>query len=66
MSFSVADRLQILRLKYENCVLQLAVLFLRIDLFRKGGFNPNQPRVPRGNPTGGQWTDGGGGGGGGR
>ncbi len=25
-------------------------------------FNPNQPRVPRGNPDGGQWTNGGGGG----
>lgn len=22
-------------------------------------FNPNQPRVPAGNPDGGQWTDGG-------
>ena len=27
----------------------------------KGGFDPNQPRVPAGNPRGGQWTDGGGG-----
>lgn len=27
-------------------------------------FNPNQPRVPAGNPDGGQWTDGGGGAGG--
>ncbi len=27
-------------------------------------FNPDQPRVPAGNPDGGQWTDGGGGGGG--
>lgn len=27
----------------------------------KAGFNPNQPRVPAGNPDGGQWTDGGGG-----
>ncbi len=26
-------------------------------------FNPGQPRVPSGNPNGGQWTDGGGGGG---
>lgn len=30
---------------------------------RKAGFDPNQPRVPRGQPDGGQWTDGGGGGG---
>ncbi len=28
--------------------------------FGKGGFNPNQPRVPAGNPHGGQWTGGGG------
>jgi hypothetical protein len=28
----------------------------------KANFNPNQPRVPRGNPDGGQWTDAGGGG----
>src|SRR5687767_422393 len=27
----------------------------------KASFNPNQPRVPAGNPDGGQWTDGGGG-----
>jgi hypothetical protein len=32
------------------------------ELRRKAGFNPNQPRVPAGNPGGGQWTrvDGGG------
>jgi hypothetical protein len=29
---------------------------------RKAGFNPNQPRVPAGNPDGGQWTLIGGGG----
>jgi len=29
----------------------------------KANFNPNQPRVPRGNPDGGQWTPVGGGGG---
>ena len=28
----------------------------------KAGFNPNQPRVPPGNPDGGQWSDTGGGG----
>jgi hypothetical protein len=28
---------------------------------RKAGFDPNQPRVPRGQPDGGQWTDAGGG-----
>jgi hypothetical protein len=25
---------------------------------KRGRYNPNQPRVPRGNPDGGQWTDG--------
>ena len=29
----------------------------------KAGFNPDQPRVPAGNPDGGQWTSGGGNGG---
>jgi hypothetical protein len=35
--------------------------FLELELARKAGFNPNQPRVPRGNPEGGQWTRVGGG-----
>jgi len=26
------------------------------ELHRKANFDPNQPRVPRGNPDGGQWT----------
>jgi hypothetical protein len=33
------------------------------EMERRGGFNPNQPRVPAGNPDGGQWTSEGGGGG---
>ena len=36
---------------------KLALLKWRI----KAGFNPNQPRVPAGNPDGGQWTSEGGG-----
>ena len=35
-----------------------------IGLLAKAGYNPNQPRVPAGNPNGGQWTGSGGGGGG--
>jgi hypothetical protein len=31
------------------------------DYARKANFNPNQPRVPAGNPDGGQWTSEGGG-----
>jgi hypothetical protein len=35
--------------------------FLRYgEMLRKAGFNPNQPRVPAGNPDGGQWTSEGG------
>lgn len=37
---------------------------LRLQYWRKANFNPNQPRVPAGNPDGGQWTSDGGGGGG--
>jgi hypothetical protein len=33
-----------------------------LDRAVKANFDPNQPRVPAGNPDGGQWTDGGGGG----
>jgi hypothetical protein len=32
-----------------------------LTLFRKAGFNPDQPRVPAGSREGGRWTDGGGG-----
>ncbi len=34
------------------------------EIVRATKFDPNQPRVPRGNSDGGQWTDAGGGGGG--
>jgi hypothetical protein len=33
-------------------------LWPRRLLTHKAGFNPNQPRVPAGNPDGGQWTNG--------
>ncbi|MBT1157669.1 hypothetical protein J1C56_18915 [Aminobacter anthyllidis] len=39
--------------------LDLDVKLLRLRL--KAGFNPAQPRVPAGDPNGGQWTDNGGG-----
>lgn len=32
------------------------LFWLEIKLFGKANFNPNQPRVPAGNPDGGQWT----------
>ncbi|HEY3908301.1 MAG TPA: hypothetical protein VGM07_00245 [Stellaceae bacterium] len=40
----------------ELCGLDPATLGLR-----KTGYNPDEPRVPAGNPDGGQWTNGGGG-----
>ena len=33
-----------------------------LDRAIKANFDPSQPRVPAGNPNGGQWTDAGGGG----
>jgi len=45
-----------------NIKYQLAAARFQITLIRhayacrKAGFNPDQPRVPRGNPDGGQWT----------
>lgn len=46
------DRLRTfsLQLKYHNAVSELYYLAF------KAGFRPGQPRVPRGNPDGGQWT----------
>ena len=58
----------------RRLAMDLAVLEWRLTAFnaalafdefrRKYNYNPNQPRVPAGNPDGGQWTDAGGGGGG--
>jgi hypothetical protein len=47
----------------DHVVLRRMVAELRLDLqrqrlARKYGYNPSQPRVPAGNPDGGQWTDG--------
>jgi hypothetical protein len=30
-----------------------------VTAFAKSGFNPDEPRIPKGNPHGGEWTDGG-------
>ena len=46
------------RAELAICRTNLALLNLEIALFRK--YRPDQPRVPAGNPDGGQWTDGGG------
>ena len=50
------------RLEEENRELKShSTLYEPFQLWCK--YDPNQPRVPAGNPDGGQWTDGGGGGG---
>jgi hypothetical protein len=43
-----------LRFSIANVLLDLRLLNLSLHL--KAGFRPNQPRVPAGNPDGGQWT----------
>jgi hypothetical protein len=54
-----------LRLKWLRDATRFEIAAHRHGLALKAGFNPNQPRVPKGNPDGGQWTDAGGGGSGG-
>jgi hypothetical protein len=54
-----ATRTQV-RLELASLRLELALLRLG-ERWRKANFNPNQPRVPAGNPDGGQWTSEGGG-----
>ena len=51
----------LLRLKWLAAATRFEIALARHDRALKAGFNPNEPRVPRGNPDGGQWTDGGGG-----
>ncbi len=49
-------------LKREIAAASLSLSLLRLELLLlKGTFDENQPRVPRGNRDGGQWTDGAGG-----
>jgi hypothetical protein len=42
--------------RYEISALQVLTQLLRMELLLKANFNPKQPRVPRGNADGGQWT----------
>lgn len=49
--FEAAKRIQ------RNLIdLSFELSMLRFELALKANFNPNQPRVPAGNPTGGRWT----------
>jgi len=45
-------------LRYELSANAFRLAALRLELALKAGFNPEQPRVPAGQPGGGQWTDG--------
>lgn len=54
-----AARASLLELKREVAALAFELKFRR--LLREKAYNPNQPRVPAGNPDGGEWTSGEGG-----
>jgi hypothetical protein len=51
------------RVRQDLAYLAVKASYLRWRTALKTGFNPNQPRVPAGNPDGGQWTSTAGGGG---
>lgn len=45
------------RLHYQLAAARVVAAAKRLaELLGKANFDPNQPRVPRGNPDGGQWT----------
>ena len=50
---------EIAALRQSLSALRVQLAEIKAELRRKA-FNPNQPRVPAGNPDGGQWTNGGG------
>jgi hypothetical protein len=56
MQFTPSELQAINHAYYELSALQVQVQLLRLELLAKANFNPNQPRVPRGNHDGGQWT----------
>jgi hypothetical protein len=62
---SAADWQTSLQLRRMRALLWGRVLDAKLAALDRAvkAFDPNQPRVPAGNPDGGQWTDGGGGGG---
>jgi hypothetical protein len=51
----------LLRLKWFAAATRFEIALGRHDQALKAGFKPDQPRVPPGNPEGGQWTSEGGG-----
>ena len=50
-----AEREHLLQLKSELAAIKAEIKFQRLLRAFKA-YNPNQPRVPAGNPDGGQWT----------
>jgi len=50
------------RFRYATAANRVLIAGERFRRVLKAGFRPDEPRVPAGNPDGGQWTDGGGGG----
>lgn len=56
--FSSSDHAKLAQLRTEHAALRLEweLLKLKFGLGRK--YDPDQPRVPAGNPDGGQWTNG--------
>jgi hypothetical protein len=53
------DETALRNLRHRVVSMQLGVKLSRLRL-ALGAYDPTQPRVPAGNPDGGQWTDGGG------
>jgi hypothetical protein len=49
------EQTEALKIKAEIAALRYELMWA--ELCRKYGYNPSQPRVPAGNPDGGQWTD---------
>ena len=49
---------EIARLRDEHAGLRLAHALIRLQRLLAKEYNPKQPRVPAGQPGGGQWTDG--------
>lgn len=59
---STPERRHVLRFASHLAGERMMAALARLqELLEKGGFNPDQPRLPRGGPGGGQWTGGGGG-----
>ena len=52
---------ELARLRHEHASIRVSVPLLELKLILEGKYRPDQPRLPAGNPDGGQFTDGGGG-----